>query len=371
MLNVGWLLVVRRWYCSSRLRSVEKQNSTGKNAVSCTFAATVANSVSFVVIDLPQHAYRKMSRHRLRSRLTLAVLCMTIAMAHAAGRINQGPGAFAILAESLIEADPGLRWEFADTMLDVLLETYSEELRSASRETVSSAKRASKLRRWRRATQELVDRVTAARLRLTEGADAIIHVDAQHQVFLFVDAQPVAFSAPRPETERQMEDHIVARFCALHDCGILDGLVATDQDEQSAPIGSWSLQEERPPAYEIDGRLRCEFADVSERLRKQHACEQAADEAVLLVESLTQARRDGFRIDWQALAGGGSTSGGEFTLRVTAAGDYLHLPIVYLARVAHDDWQAITRWLHARLQQQPVMLVIQHGDALINDSNRS
>ena len=65
---------------------------------------------------------------------------------------------------------------------------------------------------------------------------------------------------------------------------------------------------------------------VSERLRKQHACEQAADEAVLLAESLTQARRDGYRIDWQALAGGGSISGGDFTLRVTAAGDYLHLP---------------------------------------------
>jgi hypothetical protein len=291
-------------------------------------------------------------------------------MAHAAGRISQGPGAFAILAESLIEADPGLRWEFADTMLDVLLETYSEELRSAARETVSSAKRASKLRRWRRATQDLVDRLTAARLRLTEGADAIIHVDSQHQVFLFVDAQPVAFSAPRPKTERRMEDHIVARFCALHDCSVLDGLVATDQGKQSAPIGSWSLQEERPPAYEIDGRLRCEFADVSERLRKQHACEQAADEAVLLAESLTQARRDGYRIDWQALAGGGSISGGDFTLRVTAAGDYLHLPIVYLARVPHDDWQAVARWLRARLQQQPGMLVIQHGEELVDDSNR-
>ena len=42
-------------------------------------------------------------------------------MAHAAGRISQGPGAFAILAESLIEADPGLRWEFADTMLDPMV----------------------------------------------------------------------------------------------------------------------------------------------------------------------------------------------------------------------------------------------------------
>ena len=121
---------------------------------------------------------------------------------------------------------------------------------------------------------------------------------------------------------------------------------------------------------EIDGRLRCEFADVSERLRKQHACEQAADEAVLLAESLTQARRDGYRIDWQALAGGGSISGGDFTLRVTAAGDYLHLPIVYLARVPHDDWQAVARWLRARLQQQPGMLVIQHGEELVDDSNR-
>ena len=56
--------------------------------------------------------------------------------------------------------------------------------------------------------------------------------------------------------------------------------------------------------------------------------------------------------------------------RVTAAGDYLYLPIVYLARIPRDDWQAVTRWLRARLQQQPVMLVIRHGDELLTGSNR-
>ena len=373
MLNVGWPSVFGRLLSLSAVRGFPKKDSTADRRAPCRLAAAAADSVSFEAIDFLRQAQgpnHPMFRRRLHSCLTLAFVCTLIAMPCTAERISRSPGAFPILAESLIDADPGLRWEFADTMLDVLLEAYGNELRDASRETVSSAKRASKLRRWRRAMQELVDRLIAVRLRLTEGAEAVIHVDAQHQVFLFVDSQPVAFSAPRPGTEQHMEDRIVTRFCAFHDCRILEGLESAERAMQSAPVGSWAMQEERPPAYEIDGELRCEFARLSERQRKQRACEQAAEEAKLLLDSLIEAQRKGYRIDWQAVADGGSTGDGDFTLRVTASGDFLHLPIAHLARLPIEDWQAIARWLRARIKQQPIMLIIEHGDTLIDDSGR-
>ena len=145
MLNVGWPPVAGRLLLLSVVPGFRKQNSTGDRRACCPLAEAVADSVSSVTIDFLRHAYRPMFRRRLRSYLTLLTLCTMIAVPCAAERIGGGPGALAILAESLIDADPGVRWEFADTMLDVLLETYSDELRDASRETVNSAKRASKL----------------------------------------------------------------------------------------------------------------------------------------------------------------------------------------------------------------------------------
>lgn len=285
--------------------------------------------------------------------------------ARAAQRITEPPDRLTMLAESLGDADEAQRWAFADTLLGVLLDTYGEELHNASVDEIRSPKRRAKVQRWQRATRDLIARLTDARLRLSEGASAQIHVDRHRQLLLFVEQQAIAFTAPRPGAGRHMAQQALERYCAAYDCSILAGLDDTAATPQAVPAGYWSMQARRPPAYEIDGRLRCVFVDLQDRVTKQRACEAAAAELRLLEDALGDAGRRGFVIDWALIAGQERTAGAEIELKVTARGDYLRLPIPHLLRLDDSDWSALIDWLGSVPRPAESSATIRTGERLL------
>lgn len=303
--------------------------------------------------------------------LLLISLCALATAASAEPRTGQAiasrPGAITVLAEAMSKADDGQRWEFADTVLDVLLSTYDDELQSATSSRPNTEKRRKKLYRWQRATRDLMERIIDARLRLSEGANAIIHVDAQKQILLFIGEQTIAFSAPRPGTERRMEAQVIERYCALNDCSVLGSEDAATTQTLFGMEGTWSMHDRRLPTFEIAGLMHCTFADLRNRDRKQVACLEAAVEAESLIDAVTGALHSGHAFDWQRLAGGRSTSGPDTLLRINAAGDYLRIGAPRLARINDADWSALMRSLRHRIESGAGSLHIEQAERLLYD----
>ncbi|MDJ0740382.1 MAG: hypothetical protein QNJ91_11730 [Gammaproteobacteria bacterium] len=280
-------------------------------------------------------------------------------------RIGDRPEAVSLLAESLIDADAADRWAFADAMLEVMIEGYDDEIRSAARDRPSTRKGQLKLQRWRAATHDLVDRLTAARLHLTEGADAVIHVDPQRQVLLFVGTQAIALSAPRPGAETEIGSRVVARYCAFNDCSILDGLA--EAATRPEPGGTWAMRDGYPPAYALDDRLSCQFADLRQRFAKQQACRDLARESQMLLDTIRNAQRSGHRIAWSRLRAERRVRGSEIVLPVTQAGDYLRLPAATLGRLHDADWAGLLDWVRSAVTSEDTPLQIRYADTLLAD----
>ena len=298
--------------------------------------------------------------------LLCTLLTPTLADLQPTRRIELKPGAFTVLAGSMSEADEGQRWAFADTLLDVLMSTYNDELQTSSITRLKDQKRRAKLQRWQSATRELVESLVDARLRLSEGSVAIVHVDAQQQVLLFIDEQTVAFSAPRPGTERLMEARVIEQYCAFNDCSVLDAL---NQDATRAlkfQDGTWAMHDRRLPTFQIAGLLHCTFADFSDRARKQSACREAAAEAESLVDAITEALHSGYGFDWRDLAEGRTASGPDTLLRVNADGDYLRLGIPRLTQISDADWAELVRWLRRRIDTGSGTLHIEKAERLLH-----
>jgi len=287
--------------------------------------------------------------------LQAGALMILAAVAQAAGdgtrtgaRIQLEPPRLAQLARHVETLGSAAVWDFASITLDALLDSYRQELQDAAREPASTPERRAKLTRWRRATADLAAQIQAVRVRLLDGADFSVYADPQHQVLIVVDGRPIAVSGPRPQADRAIEERVIQAFCAYNDCSPLDKPASTGPASRTRAGASWLLGQGIPPTFEIDGVIRCEFRDVSERERKARACRRLADEALELAAALQQAQRRGYRIDWEWLMERPPSRAAEGQVAVNSDGAYLPLPSRMLARTHPDDWRELVRWLRSR-----------------------
>jgi hypothetical protein len=306
-------------------------------------------------------AYRPPWRQWLAGCLLLLVgLCGASALS--GQRVNTTPDALSLLAELLIDADMTSRAGFSDILLSVLHDAYGEEIRLASAEKPGSPRQAAKLGRWTAAmrTQQLA--FANARMALSTGADVDVRVDRQRQVLIFVDDQAVAFAAPRPGLETALAQTVVARYCALYDCRLLNGLTQ-DPGRSTAPAkGNWSLRAGRPPAYEVPDVIRCTFRDFSSRQDKQLVCQRLADEAWRLAEAIRQARDLGHVIDWHAVRQAPRRQTPEMLVDIDANGNHVSIVAPHLAGIAGVTWPEIVDWLEGALAGRDPVFSLQDSE---------
>jgi hypothetical protein len=280
--------------------------------------------------------------------LGLACLGCLGDIAAAADQVLVQRSAIARLAESMVDAEEGMRWLFADTLLQVAVEAYDAELASARREAPADVAHQAKLRRWLAAAGAVRDGLVAARLRLSEGAQIQFHVDDQGEVFLFIDGRPYAASAPRPDNERSLQAAFVGRFCTLGDCSALDR-DAHPGTRLHGFGGSWTIAQNAPPSYGIDGLVRCDFADLERRHDKVERCLAIAADLGALRAALLRARTMGYLLDWEAIRRAPDRAGNQGIVRINGAGDFLRLALPVLARLDPTRWASVVDELRRTL----------------------
>lgn len=308
--------------------------------------------------------------HRALCALALLLPAATVQPAGGlpGARIQLEPPRLALLARHVGTLGSAAAWDFASITLDALLESYQEALQRAARERASTDERRAKLVRWRHATADLAAQIQAARLRLLDGAPFSVYADPQHQVLIVVDGRPIAVSGPSADADRMIDQRVVERFCAYNDCSPLASNAAGVPVSRLDRGASWLLGQATPPAYEIDGVMRCEFSDISGRERKALACRHAADEALGLAAALQTAQRRGHRVDWDWLAARPPSRASEDQVVVNSDGAYLPLPSDMLTRIPPDDWRKLVAWLQAHASDRRQVLVLRQADSLLGQA---
>jgi hypothetical protein len=264
-------------------------------------------------------------------------------------RVDVNPGPMPILAESLVEADAAARHGFAEIMLSSLQANYENEWRLAASERPRERKRAVKLQRWQGAMQSLIAQISAARMALSDGAEVSIRVDPQRQVLLQVGDSIIAFTTPRAGEQQRLAEEIVATYCRLYDCRVLDDLIQPVTTAARRIASSWALDAGHPPAFVVEGVVRCEFPDLQDRHRRQQACTHLADEALLLIDALERAQRQRKPLAWEQIRQHAS-SPPQLRVTLNPSGDYLIIDAPGLASLGSDDWWQVTTWAQQRLQ---------------------
>ena len=281
------------------------------------------------------------------------------------GEVRLAPPALVRLAGKMGEADPIARWDFADTLLDVLLETYRDELTASHAERIADKDRAARLARWQAATARLVEDLIAARRALGEGAEPTLQVDGAGQVLLFIGRLPVVFSPPRPGTENALMDLAVDRYCARHRCDTILSPASATASSRS-PRGSWSLRQGMRPVYAIADRLHCRFTDLAGRETKAMRCEAVAVETERLRDAVVAAGRQGVAIDWPWMAGQPPRGVPEAVIELQPAGRYLRLALPLLSRLSASDWRRIVDALDPSASPAARTPVIEEGERLLD-----
>jgi hypothetical protein len=284
------------------------------------------------------------------------------------GEVRLAPPALIRMARSMDGADPIERWDFADTLLDVLLEAYRNELLQSRSERLTDTGRAARLVRWQNATALVVDDLLAARRALGEGAMPTVQVDATGQLLLFVDRRPIVFSPPRPGTETALMDQALERYCARHDCAPFLADTAASEVYPTAR-GNWSLRQGAPPVYAIGDRLHCTFADLSRRAAKGASCEAAAIEVARLREALRVALVQRVAIDWAWVGVNPPHHGPDTVIWLQAQGRHLRLSLPLMARLSAADWQRVVAALAPDAHASRTV-VIGEGERLLEGDDR-
>ena len=274
------------------------------------------------------------------------------------------PSNFVLLAQELVDADPIRQWEFADHTLAALADSYRAELLASHKESRSTVEQRTKLARWQRGTQAVIDSLRGLRLRLAAGAEVAVRVDSRQQVLLIIDGEVVVVSGPRAETESEIERAVVERFCATNDCSSLH-TASADAAASPAELGLWVLDQDSPPAFEIGDRLRFEFAELADRDLKAQAVRRAAEELGVLHDALQQAVSQGYGVDWDRLAESRPSTGPDRRVILNAEGTYLPLDLPHLARLGDADWQRVVAWLRRGGLSGGGVLAVRQADDLL------
>jgi hypothetical protein len=275
-----------------------------------------------------------------------------------------------LLARSMATADALARWDFADTLLDVLIDTYQDELATAFDENLTSPSRKAKLARWQAATALLMEDLVDARLLLSEGAPFDIQVDSTDQVLLFVDQKPIAFSAPRPDTEATMTRRVVEDYCSRNDCTVVDARDRVARGDTPQATGNWLLRQGRLPTYEVGSTLRCRFPDLSQRARKAQACMLAAADIDDLRAAIASATRRGYAVDWAQLAKRRQRTGMEIAIPLVEGGRFVRLTFRLITRLDDRAWIDLVGALQEREASETPIPVDIEGLSLLDAFGR-
>ncbi len=289
-------------------------------------------------------------------------------------RVAPEQAGLATLVDSIDRDDYSLRWELAITALDVLLDVYHATLNDSAAERPSTGSRRAKLARWQVGTQGLVRRIESARLALLAGTGFDIYTDARKQILVLVEGQPIALTGLRSGDDRLIESTILQRFCAFSDCSAVQPATDATDSPPGVTAGHWRIRQGRPPAFEINGKLRCTFAAIDRRQEKAAACVRAAQEVTELASALMQLGRQAVSIDWPALAKQPPRLvGGAAALVLNERGDYLNWELPMLARLSDSDWRNLVTTLGTSLERRQgtknalpsVAPVIEQGERLL------
>ena len=195
----------------------------------------------------------------------------------------------------------------------------------------------------------------------------VLHVDAQQQLFIIIDGQPVAVTAPRPEAERDVEERVLAAFCRFNDCSVVNDQGTSRSPDKRDLVGAWLLSQQAPPTFEVDDVLRCEFTDLMRREDKAAACRETAGELVELDQAIRTAADRGYRIDWEILAAHPPSSGGGGQVVVNAAGAFLEARTSMLARLPETDWRNLVEWLRRAPLDKQAPVTLHRAEHMIAD----
>ena len=315
--------------------------------------------------------------HLIHSIALLAALlpCISTAQdlpseARSGGPIELQPARLATVARQVSQADAAVQWDFANIALDVLLESYRQELHSAATERASTSGRRAKLASWRAGTRDLISRLESSHARLADGATLGIRVDAQDQVLIVIEGLPVAVSALRPDAEQSIDEQILGRFCGYNDCSVLAGGSPSDHHHPGVTAGTWYFAPNTPPTFESGQLFRCEFTDTGSRRQKSEACSRAANEALQLASRLEQAKQRGYRIDWDLLANSSPADLENGRIVVNRDGAYIEMPTLTLWKLVRADWQRLVAWLPSTTDAQRTALVLRDATRLLDTTGQ-
>jgi len=269
------------------------------------------------------------------------------------------------LAEQLADADALQRFDFAQIALAELLDAYQASYRESLQATSSEARGDLKLARWRRGLDHYIGQLSERQRALDYQSRIEIVTPAKGPVSLFLDDNPVLVSGPELARARQLEQRIVDRFCGLHDCtGYREQPPVAKIEMPRVAAGQWQFQQHRSARYRTPDGLEFIFRSMREREAKQRLCEAIAGDLRLLVNEIRNARRSGYRIDWEALHIDTLYSGEREHVTLNRDGDYLNLDLAYFGRKRQPGPELLA-WMKRRAAEQEATAIIADSDQLL------
>lgn len=257
----------------------------------------------------------------------------------------------------LDDATATARLDFAQLLVEALVEAYESELDPAIFQRRRNAAAQRKLARWHQSVVPLLHELQVTQAALYVASTVSVHMDRHEQIVLLIDGHPLWVAWPRIDTQVRMERDLVREFCRRHPCKRGSSDAPEVRDLRSGVVqGQWVLSQRHPPAWETTDGLRCEFRDMSERADHEALCRAVVLDLQMLADALETSMRGGEQIQWTRLALESDPGFPPHRIIVNERGDYLRLAVPALDSAALD-WRAVGRWLRARVRGEPAGMV--------------
>lgn len=223
--------------------------------------------------------------------------------------------------------------------MESLAAAYETELDLARQDNPATHTGQPGLSSWYHATAWTLDEVRRAQAALYGARTLDIHIDTRDEIMLLIDGHPVLVTWPRPAAQRDRETALAAAFCRLHACPDDDETAAVARQAETLQ-GNWVFEQLRPPAWQSDTGIRCEFHGSSERAEQERICGALVVDMQALAAALTIAVRRGEHIDWTRINLRAEHNGSRHAITVNARGDYITAYIPALA-TQPIDWHEV------------------------------
>lgn len=306
-------------------------------------------------------------------RFLIFAACLLPASPLLAGELalpQPSPGsAFRNLAGKVALADRLARYDFATITLSQLIADYETSYRESALEQHSKRKAQYKLARWRRESRAFIDQLKAQLAGIDQQSHIEIAVDQTGSLMLFIDNIPIVISGPEIGKVGQMEQRVVERFCALHDCAQYRDTDPQPEKPENRPApqrvrGNWLLQSHQGAIYTTGDGLGFVFRSLENRAEKQTRCEAVAQDLRMLVARLKEAQRAGYAIDWERLTLATLHDGITRQVVINSSGDYLNLNLTVLGNQL-DLEEPLFDWVQNRVADEPASIVITNAERLL------